>query len=87
MTLPRRTVLKMGLAVGATPLLARLPLIPQETDHGLGTVEGQLLQARPLPLNSVRLLGGPLKHAQDLNARYLLRLEPDRMLAYYRERA
>jgi DUF1680 family protein len=33
------------------------------------------------------LTGGPLKHAQDLDARYLLQLEPDRMLAYYRDRA
>jgi hypothetical protein len=32
-------------------------------------------------------MGGPLKHAQDLDARYLLQLEPDRMLAYYRQRA
>jgi len=43
--------------------------------------------ARPLPLSAVRLTGGPLKHAQDLDAAYLLRLEPDRMLAYYRIRA
>ena len=43
--------------------------------------------ARPLPLSSVRLTGGPLKHAQDLNAEYLLKLESDRMLAYYRQRA
>jgi DUF1680 family protein len=43
--------------------------------------------ARPLPLPAVRLTGGPLKHAQDLDAKYLLELEPDRMLAYYRERA
>lgn len=43
--------------------------------------------ARPLPLHSVRLIGGPLKHAQDLNAQYLLALEPDRMLAGYRIRA
>ena len=43
--------------------------------------------ARPLPLGAVRLIGGPLKHAQDLNARYLLALEPDRMLAGYRIRA
>ena len=28
--------------------------------------------ARPLPLTAVRLTGGPLKHAQDLNAKYLL---------------
>ena len=43
--------------------------------------------ARPLPLSAVRLTGGPLKHAQELDARYLLALEPDRMLAGYRLRA
>jgi DUF1680 family protein len=45
------------------------------------------LAARPLDLNGVRLLGGPLKHAQDLDAEYLLKLDPDRMLSYYRQRA
>ena len=44
-------------------------------------------QAHPLPLSAVRLTGGPLKHAQDLDAEYLLKLEPDRMLAYFRKRA
>jgi len=43
--------------------------------------------ARPLPLTAVRLTGGPLKQAQDLDAAYLLSLEPDRMLAFYRLRA
>ena len=33
--------------------------------------------ARPLPLSSVCVTGGPLKHTQDLNADYLLKLEPD----------
>jgi DUF1680 family protein len=49
--------------------------------------EDRIVKVRPLPLNSVRLTGGPLKHAQDLDAKYLLELEPDRMLAYLRERA
>jgi len=44
-------------------------------------------KAQPLPLTRVRLTGGPLKHAQDLDRDYLLKLEPDRMLAFYRERA
>jgi DUF1680 family protein len=43
--------------------------------------------ARPLPLSAVRLTGGPLKHAQDLDAAYLLQLEPDRMLAPFRKEA
>lgn len=43
--------------------------------------------ARPLPLAAVRLTGGPLKHAQDLDAGYLLSLDVDRLLAGYRLRA
>ena len=43
--------------------------------------------ARPLPLSAVRLTGGPLKHAQELDAEYLLKLDPDRMLFYLRQRA
>ena len=38
-------------------------------------------------MTAVRLTGGPLKHAQDLNAAYLLKLEPDRMMAYLRAQA
>ena len=45
------------------------------------------LRATPVPLDRVRLTGGPLKHAQDITATYLLSLDPDRMLAFYRERA
>ena len=42
----------------------------------------------PLPLRRpFAFTGGPLKHAQDLNAAYLLSLDPDRMLAFYRMRA
>lgn len=44
-------------------------------------------RARALPLSAVRLTGGPLKRAQDAAEAYLLQLEPDRMLSYYRERA
>ena len=44
-------------------------------------------KARPLPLRAVRLAGGPLKQAQDQNARYLLSLSPDRMMAFLRKAA
>jgi DUF1680 family protein len=43
--------------------------------------------ARPLPLSAVRLTGGPLKRAQDLDAAYLLQLDPERMLAPFRKEA
>src|SRR5215475_4447405 len=49
--------------------------------------ERRLVRAHPLPLESVRLTGGPLKHAQDLELEYLLALEPDRMLAFLRRSA
>src|SRR5262245_38685642 len=49
--------------------------------------EDTLIKARPVPIAKVRLTGGPLKRAQDVTAQYLLSLEPDRMLAYYRIRA
>lgn len=49
--------------------------------------ERRLLRARAVPLSKVRLTGGPLKHAQEITATYLLSLEPDRMLAPYRARA
>jgi uncharacterized protein len=55
--------------------------------RGGSPVAEKMIRARPVPLSRVRLLGGPLKHAQDLDAAYLLSLDPDRMLAYYRIRA
>lgn len=39
------------------------------------------------PLAQVRLLDGPFKHAQDLNGRYLLEHDVDRMVAPYRAEA
>jgi DUF1680 family protein len=73
-----------------TSLLIRIVVIALVTP---GAANAQKIKnavsdvARPLPLSAVRLTGGPLKHAQDLDAEYLLKLEPDRMLAYYRKRA
>src|SRR5947209_8660505 len=49
--------------------------------------KNRIVKARPLPLSDVRLLGGPLKVAQELDAKYLLELEPDRMLSLLRQRA
>ncbi|MBN2128593.1 MAG: glycoside hydrolase family 127 protein [Sedimentisphaerales bacterium] len=49
--------------------------------------ERQVVHAWPVPLDRVRLTGGPLKAAQDVTVKYLLELEPDRMMAGYRLRA
>jgi DUF1680 family protein len=89
MRLDRRRALKLGLGAGALPLLSRFPLAWAEAPAlpGREPRANEVVRARPLPLSAVRLTGGPLKHAQELDARYLLALEPDRMLACYRERA
>lgn len=58
-----------------------------QTPNAARISEEKIVKVRPLPLNSVRLTGGPLKNAQDLDAKYLLDLEPNKMLAYLRQRA
>lgn len=68
-------------------LLMNGPAFSEGQDSGVGTVAENNLKAYPLPLDKVRLKGGPLKQAQDVTAEYLLQLEPDRMLAGYRIRA
>ena len=88
MTLSRRAALKLGITAGAVPLLAGLPIdleaaAPETAPRGANP----RIQARRIPLGRVRLTGGPLQHAQELDITYLLALEPDRMLAYFRERA
>lgn len=74
---------KIGLQVFVLcSSLAALPLA-----HAATHPEKVQLKAVPLPLSSVRLTGGPLKKAQDLDAAYLLELQPERMLAFLRQRA
>ncbi len=68
-------------------LLVLQALTYAQTPNAARVSEKKLTKAAPLPLESVRLTGGPLKHAQDLDAAYLLELQPPRMLAFLRERA
>jgi DUF1680 family protein len=50
-------------------------------------LEKRLMRATPVPIERVRLTDGPLKRVQDVTREYLLSLNPDRMMAYYRIRA
>ncbi|MEH7095734.1 beta-L-arabinofuranosidase domain-containing protein [Neobacillus vireti] len=45
------------------------------------------MKVKAFNLNRVRITGGPLKHAMELNKTYLLELEPDRLLSRFREYA
>src|SRR5207247_11101013 len=87
MTLSRRNALKLGLGAGASALLPGRGLAEALSAAPRPAGEVGTVRARPFPLSAVRLTGGPLKHAHELMSRYLLRLDPDRMLAYYRARA
>src|SRR5262245_19194237 len=73
--------MSFGLLVSFVLFTSFLTLNAQQNKYAVKIV------ARPLPLSAVRVTGGPLKRAQDLDAEYLLKLEPDRMLAYYRKSA
>src|SRR6516164_9488677 len=94
----RRSLGTLSLAIGETLVrklfLGASLIIAFFETHALAQTpnaaqisEDKTLKVRPLPLESVRLTGGPLKRAQELDAEYLLQLEPDRMLAYLRQRA
>ena len=55
--------------------------------RGAGAAEMAKPRATFFPLSDVRLGEGPFLAAQKLDAAYLLRLEPDRMLANFRANA
>ncbi len=89
MSTSRRTFLRLSAST-----LAATTLRPYMSEGGtagqltaVSALEQNLLKAHPVPLSKVRVLGGPLKLAQDADAKYLLELEPDRMMAFYRVRA
>jgi DUF1680 family protein len=77
---------KTLLLVSTVLFLAQVFALAEEKNPAQASEE-RIVKAGPLPLSSVRLTGGPLKHAQDLELEYLLQLEPDRMLAYLRRSA
>src|SRR5262245_22527068 len=74
-------------ALAATTLAPQTPASSEPQTTAINAFELNVLRAKPVPLSKVRVLGGPLKLAQDADAKYLLELEPDRMMAYYRVRA
>lgn len=62
-------------------------VVPQFREPKMKAQPKITFKAYPFPLTQVRLLDGPFKHAMELDARYLLSLEPDRLLSRFREYA
>jgi DUF1680 family protein len=42
-----------------------------------------MAQMQPFALQDVKLTGGPFKNAQDVDLKYILALDPDKLLAPY----
>src|SRR5262252_5794656 len=84
---PHARLLRRVLLVGSL-ICAPLPVSSVAQNQSFAAEQGnKTIKLHPLPLNHLRLTGGPLKAAQDADAKYLLELQPDRMLAFLRQRA
>jgi DUF1680 family protein len=64
-----------------------LAVLPSSDETGITVKPVVPIKAYPFPLSQVRLLDGPFKRAQDLDGKYLLSLDPDRLLAGFRSEA
>lgn len=52
--------------------------------HSAEVQEKVAIMVRPFSITEVKLLDGPFKHAEEMNEKYLLSLEPDRLLHTFR---
>jgi hypothetical protein len=88
-TLVVRTICQsLGALLVCSFICVLLPLQIVAQNQSFAEEQGnKTIKLHPLPLNHVRLTGGPLQPAQQADAKYLLELQPDRMLAYLRQRA
>ena len=81
-------LLRRKVLLVSSLVCALLQLQAMAQNQSFATEQGnKTIKLHPLPLDHVRLTGGPLKAAQDADAKYLLELQPDRMLAFLRQRA
>jgi DUF1680 family protein len=71
-----------ALTVLGTGLRAELPSVGASKDLVVPLIAPR---AQPFEPSDVRLLDGPFRHAMELDAKWLLSLEPDRLLSWYRK--
>jgi len=87
MSKSRREFLRSSATAAAAFTIAPGARLAALEDPKIKAFEDRMLRARPLALERVRVTGGPLQHAQAITAKYLLSLDPDRMMSFYRVRA
>jgi len=89
MLLPTAFALAAGV-FAQSELIAPPEALVSEIGRPTSAAEGRTavrLQAQEFPLSAVRLLDGPFRRAMEIDQAYLLRLEPDRLLAGFRREA
>src|SRR5215469_4577231 len=80
--MPRRTFLSMTLlSAAAAPLLPRADRANTSASAATGAARGLM---RPFALRAVRLRPGPLLDALEVNRRFLMTQDPDRLLHMFR---
>jgi hypothetical protein len=83
-----RTHLKSLALIAATTAMMIAMQSHATPASGEGAIKPVIVfKAMPFELQHVRLLDGPFKRAMELDAAYLLRLEPDRLLSWFRKEA
>ena len=61
--------------------------VPEYASNAMKVRPAIAVQAYPFSIKDVRLLAGPFKEAMEADARYLLEIEPDRLLSEFRVHA
>ena len=70
-------------STSALAALAAVPVLPRTLRRELSRREPEFV-ARPFDLHQVRLLPGPFRDDLEVNRRYLMGLDPDRLLHSFR---
>jgi uncharacterized protein len=80
-----------AVSVSAQPTTAPSPKSPESgigrPESAAGVGGALTLRAQEFPLSAVKLLDSPFQHALQIDQAYLLRLDPDRLLAGFRREA
>jgi DUF1680 family protein len=77
----------IGLAVCLTGVVRGQSYVPEYGGIGMKVRPVVAVHAYPFPVKDVRLLDGPFRKAMEADARYLLVIDPDRLLSEFRAHA
>jgi DUF1680 family protein len=83
----RAFVLQLTTLLLASMSLTAQSYVPEYANKKEKVTPVVAVQANPFDIRDVRLLDGPFKQAMEADARYLLVLEPDRLLSEFRTHA